>query len=165
MADFAITFTSGEVSTYYAARVPHLKQRRAAEWRGACPIHQGKNDNFAVEPDTGRWFCHSTCGRGGDILELEAALTGGDFPNRKAEVFRLVGRIEPDYRRNGTRTNGNSAGTAPTKPTKPTSTAGGWREVARYPYVDRARKPSLRGYPLPEAGRDEDLHSSPSERR
>ena len=30
-----IQFTLGEVSTYYAARVPHLKQRRAAEWRGA----------------------------------------------------------------------------------------------------------------------------------
>ena len=90
-----------------------------------------------MEPDTGRWFCHSTCGRGGDILELEAALTGGDFPTRKAEVFRLVGRIEPEYRHNGTRTNGNSAGTAPTKTTKSTSTAGGWREMARYPYVDR----------------------------
>ncbi len=137
MADSAITFTSGEVSTYYAARVPHLKQRRAAEWRGGCPIHHGKNDNFAVEPATGRWFCHSTCGRGGDILELEEALAGGDFPTRKTEVFRLVGRIEPEYRHYGTRTNGNSAGTAPTKPTKPTGTAGGWREIARYPYVNR----------------------------
>jgi putative DNA primase/helicase len=137
MASSAITFTSGEVSTYYAARVPHLKQRRAAEWRGACPIHQGKNDAFAVEADTGRWFCHSTCGRGGDMLELEAALTGGDFPTRKAEVYRLVGRIEPDYRNNSTRTNGNSAGTAPTKTTKSTNTAGGWREMARYPYLDR----------------------------
>jgi DNA primase len=91
-----IQFTPGEVSTYYAARVPHLKQGRAAEWRGSCPIHQGKNDNFAVEPDTGRWFCFSSCGRGGDILELEEALTGGDFPTRRAEVFRLVGRIEPE---------------------------------------------------------------------
>ena len=81
MADSAITFTSGEVSTYYAARVPHLKQRRAAEWRGACPIHHGNDDNFAVEPATGRWCCHSTCGRGGDILDLEEALTGGDFPS------------------------------------------------------------------------------------
>jgi hypothetical protein len=137
MADSAITFTSGEVSAYYAARVPRLKQRRAAEWRGSCPIHQGKNDSFAVEPDTGRWFCHSACGRGGDILELEAALTGGDFPTRKAEVFRLLGRVEPEYRHNGTRTNGNSAGRAPSKPTKPTGTAGAWREVARYPYRDR----------------------------
>jgi putative DNA primase/helicase len=137
MADSAITFTSGEVSTYYAARVPHLKQRRAAEWRGACPIHHGKHENFAVDPATGRWFCHSTCGRGGDLLELEAALNGRDFPTRKAEVFRLVGRIEPEHRHNGTRTNGNSAGTAPTKTLKSTNTAGGWREVARYPYVDR----------------------------
>jgi putative DNA primase/helicase len=134
MADSAITFTPGEVSRYYAARVSRLNQRRAAEWRGACPIHDGKDDNFAVDPATGRWFCHSTCGRGGDILELEAALAGGDFPTRKAEVFRLVGRAELEYRHNGTRTNGNSAGSAPTKPT---GAAGGWREVARYPYVDR----------------------------
>jgi putative DNA primase/helicase len=140
MSDSAITFTSAEASAYYAARVPHLKQRRAAEWRGVCPIHHGMNDNFAVEPDTGRWFCHSTCGRGGDVLELEAALTGGDFPTCKAEVFRLVGRVESEYRRNGTRTNGNSAGTPSSKPPKPTGTAGTWREVARYPYLDRDGK-------------------------
>jgi putative DNA primase/helicase len=132
-----ITFTPGEISSYYTVRVPHLKQRCAAEWRGACPIHQGTNDNFAVESETGRWFCHSTCGRGGDILELEAALTGGDFSTRKAEVFRLVGRVEPEYRHNGTRTNGNSAGARPTKPTKPTRADDARREVAHYPYVDR----------------------------
>jgi hypothetical protein len=135
MAGSAITFSAGEVSAYYAARVPNLKQRRAAEWRCACPIHQGKNDNFAVDPATGLWFCHSACGRGGDILELEAALAGGDFPTRKAEVFRLVGRIEPENRHTGTRTNGSSVGAAPTKPTKPTDTTGGWREIERYPYT------------------------------
>ena len=123
MADSAITFTSGEVSTYYAACVPQLKQRRAAEWRGPCPIHQGKNDSFAVDPATGHWFCHSTCGRGGDILELEAELVGGDFPTRKAEVFRLVGRVEPETRRSGSSTNGNSAGK--------------WQQLARYRYVDQ----------------------------
>lgn len=128
----AIQFTPNEVSSYYAARVPRLKQGSGAQWRGPCPIHKGKNDNFAVDPATGRWFCHSTCGRGGDLLELEAVLSGRDFPTRKAEVFRLMGRIEPQYRRNG---NGNSAGTSPS--TKPTGTAGLWREVARYPYVDR----------------------------
>ena len=77
MVDSASSFTTVEVSAYYKARVPSLKQRRPAEWRGACPIHHGTNDSFAVDPATGRWFCHSTCGRGGDILELEAALTGG----------------------------------------------------------------------------------------
>ena len=137
MANSPITFTSGEVSAYYAARVPHLKQRRAAEWRGPCPIHHGKDDNFAVAPATGLWFCHSACGRGGDILELEEALNGGDFATRKAEVFRLIGRIEPEYQHHGTGANGNSARTAPTKPTKPSSAARSWREIERYPYVDR----------------------------
>lgn len=132
-----IAFTADAVSAYYTARVPHLKQRRAAEWRGPCPIHRGKNNNFAVDPDTGRWFCHSTCGRGGDILDLEEALTGGDFPTRKAEVFRLVRRTEPEYRNCATRTNGNFAGMAPTTPAKSINTADGWREIARYPYVDR----------------------------
>jgi putative DNA primase/helicase len=136
MADSPIKFTRTEISIYYAARLPHLKQSRTREWRGPCPIHHGKDNNFAVDPATGRWFCHSTCGRGGDILDLEEALNGGDFPTRQAEVFRLVGRIEPEYHRHGARTNGNSARMAPTKPTKPTST-GKWREIERYPYVDR----------------------------
>jgi hypothetical protein len=72
------------------------------------------------------------CGRGGDILELEEALVGGDFPTRKADVFRLVGRIDPEYSRDGARTKRNPAGTAPSKPTKPIGAADGWHETARY---------------------------------
>jgi DNA primase len=106
-----IRFATAEVTTYYRNRAPHLKQRSVGEWRGACPIHHGKNDSFAVEPDTGRWFCHSTCGRGGDIIELEMALTGADFIAARTEALRIVGRIEPQYRRNGNRTNGKPAGT------------------------------------------------------
>ena len=68
------------------------------------------------------------------MIGLEVALTGADFKTAKAQVFRLVGRIEPEYRPNGTRPNGYLAGAASTKPT---GTAGGWREIARYPYVDR----------------------------
>jgi hypothetical protein len=55
----------------------------------------------------------------------------------KDEVFGLIGRNEPDYRRNGDRTDGTLAGAAPTKPTKSTSTAAAWLEVARYAYQDR----------------------------
>ncbi len=94
MAKSAITFTSGEVSIYYAARVPHLKQRRATEWRGNCPIHDGKDDNFAVNTETGEAFCHSQCGRGWDMLAVEQALSGTDFKTAKAEVFRIVGRAK-----------------------------------------------------------------------
>ena len=118
-----ITFARGEVSAYYAARVPDLRQAGRGEWRGPCPLHRGKDNNFAVDPETGQWFCHSVCGRGGDILELEAALRGGNFPTRKAEVFRLVGRAEREYRRDGTRMSGNSANTAGT-PEKPARVRG-----------------------------------------
>jgi putative DNA primase/helicase len=87
-------FSATEIATYYRARVPKLRQT-GTQWRGPCPIHHGKRDSFAVEPSTGRWNCHSTCGRGGDILNLESALHGGDFGSVKAEVFRTVGRAEP----------------------------------------------------------------------
>ena len=92
MVDSVITFTPSEVSSYYAVRVPHLKQRHAAQWRCACPIHKGDRDSFSVESDTGRWSCFSTCGRGGDVIELEEALTGADFKAAKAEVFKIIGR-------------------------------------------------------------------------
>jgi CHC2 zinc finger len=106
-----IIFTPGEVSRFYKDRIPHLKQA-GAQWRCGCPKHGGKDPNFSVEPATGRWYCHSVCGRGGDIIDLEMALTGADFKTAKAEVFRIVGRIEP--RRS----------------------TGGWREVERYRYTD-----------------------------
>ena len=114
MADLAITFTPAEVSTYYAARLPALKQS-GAEWRGQCPVDRGWNDQFAANQETGNWSCPP---RNGGILDLEMALSGGDFATVKADVFRLVGRIEPG---NGTNTNGESLCTTPIKPTKPSS--------------------------------------------
>jgi hypothetical protein len=93
MVGAAIDFTPGEVSIYYAARFPKLNQR-GREWRGACPVHHGKDDNFTVDPETGRWFCHSVCGRGGDILSLEQELTRADFRVAKLQVFSLLGRVE-----------------------------------------------------------------------
>src|ERR1700722_12608046 len=130
-------FTPAEASTYYAARVPNLKQHRAPRWRGPCPIHKGKDSNFSVDPKTGLWYCHSVCGRGGDILELEDALIGGDFPTRKAEVFRLVGRVDSSLPRQNTSKNGKSSEPPPAKSGESTSTARGWHEVAHYPYVNR----------------------------
>ncbi len=88
-----IELSTIEVKTYYAVRVPNMKQA-GSEWRGPCPVHHGKRDSFAVQPDTGRWFCHSTCGRGGDIIELETAITGAEFKTAKAEVYRLIGRSD-----------------------------------------------------------------------
>lgn len=87
-----LSFTSGEVATYYAVRVPHLRQRRAERWRGRCPLHNGKGESFAVDPVSGLWFCFSQCGRGGDLIELEIAKSGADFRTALAAVLSLVGR-------------------------------------------------------------------------
>jgi hypothetical protein len=99
MAESAITFTPGEVSTYYSARFPHLKQRRASEWRGPCAIHRGEDGNFAVDPATGLWYCHSQCSRGGDLLDFEMAMTGADFKTALAAVYAIVGRAMPERAR------------------------------------------------------------------
>jgi DNA primase len=94
-----IEFSRDEVSRYYEVRVPDLNQR-GRQWRCACPIHHGTGDNFAVDPYSGLWKCHSTCGTGGDILSLEMRLNNSDFKTAKADVFQIVGRIETETRRN-----------------------------------------------------------------
>ena len=78
-----IEFTDYEIAKYYRERVPKLKQR-GPEWRGACPVHHGKDENFAVNPRTGAAFCHSACGRGWDIIGLEQEFTGAPFQEAKA---------------------------------------------------------------------------------
>ena len=88
-----IALAPSEVATYYATQVPNLR-RRGKRWRGPCPIHRGKHDSFSVDPETGLWRCFSSCGRGGDIIALEQALTDTDVRSAMAEVFRIVGRAE-----------------------------------------------------------------------
>lgn len=124
--DFA--FTPAEIERYYAACVPGLKEV-GAEWRGRCPIHQGTGDNFAVEMDSGRWFCHSQCGRGGDILSLEMELSGTSFPQAKAEVIRMVGRTAESPFRGGKTGQGS---------------VGGWQTTRQYLYEDEQGRPVLR---------------------
>ncbi|MFN3326017.1 MAG: CHC2 zinc finger domain-containing protein [Bryobacteraceae bacterium] len=86
--------TPSEVSEYYRVRMPGL-ERRGSEWRAGCPIHNGKDPNFSVNAETGLWMCHSQCGRGGSIYDLEMALSSADFPDAAREVRRIIGRPEP----------------------------------------------------------------------
>jgi putative DNA primase/helicase len=83
--------TASEISTYYAVRMPRLNQR-GRQWRGPCPIHNGKDDNFCVNAENGTWYCHSACRRGGSIYDLEMAMTNADFLAAAPEVRRIVGR-------------------------------------------------------------------------
>ena len=71
----ACAMSPSEIARYCEARVPSLK-RIGPELRGACPIHHGKRDSFALNPETGDWYCHSQCGRGGSLIQLEVELSG-----------------------------------------------------------------------------------------
>jgi DNA primase len=122
MRETSISFMPLEIAAYYTARVPRLARSRAVQWRGPCPIHGGKDDNFAVESATGCWYCHSACQRGGDIISLERELTGADFKTARDEVLRIVGR---DLNNSG-------------------ADSRRWSTVAKYVYDDEARAPLFR---------------------
>src|ERR1017187_2093880 len=85
-------YTPGQIAAYYGTRAPKLHQR-GNEWRGPCPLHEGHDDNFAVRSETGEWYCHSQCQRGGSMVDLEMGLTGDAFKYAAAEVDRIVGRM------------------------------------------------------------------------
>jgi hypothetical protein len=91
----ALSFSATDVKAYYTNRVPALMQV-GAEWRGPCPIHNGKRPSFAVNPITGEAYCHSQCGRGWDIIALERELTGTNFTEARDAVFAIVGRTPAD---------------------------------------------------------------------
>ena len=61
---------------------------------GACPLHgETHGESFVVFPRTRRWSCYGKCDRHGDVVDLEAALTGasiGDAARRlegEAHIF------------------------------------------------------------------------------
>jgi hypothetical protein len=88
-------FSCSEVRAYYSCFIPAIARSRALKWRGPCPIHSGKRPNLAVNLQTGRWFCFSKCGRGGDMITFEIAMRGGTFRDARDRVFSAAGRVVP----------------------------------------------------------------------
>lgn len=86
-----IELNPAEVRRYYSTRQPELI-RRGPNWRGKCPLHGGKSLSFCVDSKTGRWYCFSKCGRGGDIVGLERELAHVDFPDALRNVSAIIGR-------------------------------------------------------------------------
>jgi 5S rRNA maturation endonuclease (ribonuclease M5) len=73
--------------------------------------------SFALDLNKGLAYCHSECGRGWNLFQLEQQLSGVDFQQARDEVWRIVGR--------------NVAST-PAQASR--------RIVATYPYHDLQRK-------------------------
>ena len=50
-------------------------KRDGGGYATSCPIHDGNNKRaFRVSVDGRAWYCHSACKRGGNVLDLIAAL-------------------------------------------------------------------------------------------
>lgn len=97
-------WTPAEIRAYYQARAPKLKLTGGAsakEWRGPCPVHNGKRDSFAVSPSTGQAYCHSGCGRGWSMVELERELGHASSLQEAAKSIRAM--VGGDAPKNGTK--------------------------------------------------------------
>jgi len=89
-----LEFTTSEISVYYGERLPKLPQR-GREWRGPCPVHGGKRDSFAVNPETGAAYCHSSCAKGWNPITFEQEIHGGTPKEAVERVKRIIGRVDP----------------------------------------------------------------------
>jgi putative DNA primase/helicase len=70
-----IQISPAQVEQWRRQHLPKFA-RHGEEWRGPCPVHQGKRESFALNAKTGQAFCHSECNRGWSLVELHAELTG-----------------------------------------------------------------------------------------
>ena len=84
---------TGRYLDFYQAVTP-LK-RIGGEWRGPCPLHQGQGPSFAVNSETGEWYCHSQCQEGGDILAFVQKRDRVDFPAALVTLAEWAGVRSP----------------------------------------------------------------------
>lgn len=64
--------------------------------RARCPLHGGRNRNFAVDRATLAWFCHSKCNIGGGPLEFIFRRRGGTGELRGSAFVQLVRQLCDD---------------------------------------------------------------------
>lgn len=76
-------------------------QQHGIEWKKkniSCPLgrHKDKNPSFSIFDDARAFRCHS-CGQGGDVIELETALNGGDRGQAIRTLTECIGNgSQPD---------------------------------------------------------------------
>jgi hypothetical protein len=81
-------WANGHLRDLVTVYAPGYATKLGANGRGPCPVHGGDGDAFALTDGRG-WFCHSTCGRGGDGVDLVRSILGKpDTPAARVEVLR-----------------------------------------------------------------------------
>lgn len=87
--DEVLAALTGRFADFYGQYAP--LRPNGGELRGPCPLHGGQSPNFAVNPATGRWFCHSGCQGGGDVFSFIERREGTSFPEALARVAAFAG--------------------------------------------------------------------------
>jgi hypothetical protein len=86
-------FDPSQIRKYAESIFTNHRFTDRATQRMKCPIHQGKDTNFAFNMDRGVWTCHSRCGSGG-LIQLEQRLNPGITREQATErLFQLVGLV------------------------------------------------------------------------
>jgi len=67
------------------------KKRRGHDWRTPCPLHGGRDPNMSVNPRSLRWYCFSSCQRGGDPIDFVMAADGIAWKDAVSELARDAG--------------------------------------------------------------------------
>ncbi len=65
-------------------------KRMGADYRGACPFHQGKHRNFSVSAKRGIYYCF-VCQAGGDVFNFLQKHLGLDWPSAVRYVAERAG--------------------------------------------------------------------------
>lgn len=65
-------------------------KRMGADFRGACPFHQGKHRNFSVSAKRGIYYCF-VCQAGGDVFNFLQKHLGLDWPSSVRYVAERAG--------------------------------------------------------------------------
>lgn len=74
---------------YRASKIHHF----GSALRCCCPLHEGDNPTSFVWKDNGLFFCHTQCGRGGDIFSFVAEMEHLDLDKDFRKVVSKVSSI------------------------------------------------------------------------
>lgn len=74
----------------------HMQLKRVGKsWRGPCPLHDGDDPNFSIDPGRQIFKCF-VCGEGGDVYSFLMKHLGMEFPEAVRHVAERVGIEIPE---------------------------------------------------------------------
>lgn len=79
-----------EILNHYGVNKTHMF---GSTIRCACPIHNGNNPTSFVWKDNGLWFCHTHCGRGGDVFNFVSEMENISIETNFKEIANKVASI------------------------------------------------------------------------